>query len=170
MKPLTPQITKLPKRTVLTVTTIGNPNKVTKGAMQALYGTAYGTKFKVYKPKRKVMTMSLPSAFWPDAMKKPKLKWTAQWMLDVPSFVRQKDLRQKDPAMPVKVKTLPAATVAEILHIGPYSAEGPTIKKLHAFIKEQNLKIAGVHEEVYLSRPGPKAKTIIRYAVEKTRE
>ncbi len=165
MKPFTPHITKLPKRTVLTVTTVGDPNKVTQSAMQALYGTAYGTKFKVYKPKRKVMTMSPPSAFWPDAAKKPKSRWTAHWMLDVPSFVKQKDLLQKNPTMAVKVKTLPAATVAEILHIGPYSAERPTIKKLHAFIKEQKLEIAGPHEEVYLSRPGPKAKTVVRYVV-----
>lgn len=165
MKPFTPQVTKLPKRTVLTVTTVGDPNKVTQGAMQALYGTAYATKFKVYKPQRKVMTMNPPSAFWPDAVKMPKSKWTAHWMLDVPSFVKQKDLLQKNPAMPVKVKTLPATVVAEILHIGEYAAEGPTIKTLHAFIKEQKLKIAGPHEEVYLTRPGPKAKTIIRYPV-----
>ncbi len=167
MKPFTPQVSKLPPRTVLTVTTVGDPNKVTTEAMQALYGTAYGTKFKVYKPKRKVMTVSPPSAYWPDAIKKPKAKWTAYWMLDVPSFVRQQDLLQKNPALPVKVKTLPAVTVAEILHLGPYRAEGPTVKKLHAFINERRLKIAGPHEEVYLSRPGPKAKTVIRYRVKK---
>lgn len=169
MKPFTPQISKLSKRTVLTVTTVGDPNKVTTGAMQALYGTAYGTKFKVYKPKRKVMTISPPSAFWLDAHKKPKSKWTAVWMLEVSSFVKQKDLIQKVPDMPVKVKQIPAATVAEIMHLGPYNAEGPTIKKLYVFINEQKLKIAGQHEEVYLSRPGPKAKTIIRYAVKKTK-
>ncbi len=167
MKPFAPQVSKLPPRTVLTVTTVGDPNKITKGAMQALYGTAYGTKFRVYKPKRRVMTITSPSAFWLDAHKKPKSKWTAVWMLEVPSFVRQKDLLQKNPDMPVKVNQIPAATVAEILHIGPYNAEEPTIKKLHAFISGQKLKIAGPHEEVYLSRPGPKAKTIIRYAVKK---
>lgn len=167
MKPFQPGITKLLKRSVLTVTTVGDPSKVTKGAMQALYGTAYGTKFKVYKPKKKEMTVGAPSAFWLDAHKKPRSKWTAKWMLEVPAFVKQKDLVQKVSSTPVKVASLPAMTVAEILHLGPYSAEGPTIKKLHAFIKAQKLRIAGPHEEVYLSRPGPKAKTIIRYRVKK---
>lgn len=167
MRPLVPQLTKLPARSVLTVTTIGDPNKVTKGVMQALYGTAYGTKFTIYKPKKKRMTVGPLSAFWLDAHKKPKSKWTAVWMLEVPSFVKEKELLQRLPSTPVKVKKLPAVSVAEILHVGPYNAEGPTIKLLHAFMKEQKLKIAGPHEEVYLSHPGPKAKTIIRYAVKR---
>lgn len=165
MKPFVPQFTKVPKRTVLTVTTVGDPNKVAKGAMQALYGTAYGTKFKVFKPRKKDMKIGTPAALWLDAHRKPKSKWTGIWALEIPAFVKQKDLIQKDPAMPVKVARWPGGAFAEILHIGPYSKEGPTIAKLHAFIKEQKRKIAGPHEEVYLSRPGPKAKTVIRYRV-----
>ncbi|MEK7637305.1 MAG: GyrI-like domain-containing protein [Patescibacteria group bacterium] len=176
MKPGEPEIIKLPLRTVLTLAVVGDPNRVTAGVMQALYGTAFGTKFSggagsgsAGKAKRKDFDIGRLSAFWPDAMKKPKSKWTAHWMLDVPSFVRQKDLLQKNPNMPVKVKTLPAATVAEILHIGPYSAEGPTIKKLNRFIALEGYRITGPHEEVYLSRPGPKGKTIIRYRIKQKR-
>lgn len=169
MKPFTPQFSKMPKRTVLTVTTVGDPNTVTKGAMQALYGTAFGTKFKVYKPKGKEMKIGAPSAFWFDAHKKPRSKWTAQWLLEVPAFVKQKELVQKVPAMPVKVAKFPAATIAEILHLGSYASEGPTIQKLHAFVKDGGYRLTGPHEEVYLSRPGPKARTLIRYAVAKRR-
>lgn len=164
MKPFTPELAKLSKRTVLTRTVVGNPNKA-KEVIPLLYGTAYGTKFKVFKPRGKKMEITWLSAFWPDAHTKPKSKWTGVWNLEVSPFVKAKDVLQKDTKRPVKLATLPAGTYAQILHVGPYSNEGPTVKKLHAFIKEQKLKITGPHEELYLSRPGPKAKTIIRYAV-----
>jgi hypothetical protein len=166
MKLFTPELAKLPKRTVLTRTVVGNPNKATE-AIPTLYGTAYGTKFKVFKPRGKKMEISWLSAFWPDAHKKPKSKWTGIWNLEVSPFVRQQDLLQKDPKRTVKLDRLKSGLFAQILHVGPYSKEGPTVKMLHAFIREKGLKISGPHEEVYLSRPGPKAKTIIRYAVKK---
>lgn len=166
MKPFTPEIAKLPSRSVLTITTIGDPNSMAD-VFPALYGTAYGTKFIVFKPKRKEMKVGACSAFWPDAHLKPKSKWTGIWNLEIPAFVRQKDLIQKNPKLPVKVKKLPGGTVAQILHIGTYAGETPTIKKLHAFIKRQGFVIAGQHEEVYLTRPEPKAKTIIRYLLKK---
>ena len=57
-------------------------------------------------------------------------------------------------------------SVAQVLHLGTYAEEEPTIDKLHAFIAEQGLEIAGPHEEIYLSRPGAaNQKTIVRYQV-----
>ena len=90
-------------------------------------------------------------------------------MLPVTGPITAKKLIQKIPETPVTIDRLPAATVAEILHIGLYANEGPTIKHLHDYIADQGFIITGVHEEVYLSRPGPKAKTIIRYAVHQRR-
>ncbi len=164
MKPFTPEIAKLPKRTVLTLTTFGNPNDA-GDAINALYGTAYTTKFKAFKPKRKDMMIGCLSAFWPDAHKKAKSKWTGIWNLEVPSFVQQKDLMQKNPELTVKLGILKAGTYAQLLHIGPYSKEKTSVEKLHAFVKERKLELAGPHEEVYLTKPGPKAKTMIRYLV-----
>lgn len=165
MKALVPEIRKLPKRSVLTITTIGNPNATADHIFPALYGTAYGTKFKVFKPKKIDMKIGACSAFWPDAQVKPKAKWTGIWNLEVPGFVKAKDLVQKDLEHPVKLKSIPSGTFAQVLFIGVYRAEGPTIKKLHTFIAEQGYRIAGDHEEVYLTKPGPKAKTIIRYRI-----
>lgn len=167
MKPFTPNLAKLATRSVLTITTVGDPNKIAGNVFPALYGTAYGTKFKVFKPKKKEMKVGACSAFWPDAHLKPKSKWTGIWNLEIPAFVKQKDLIQKNPTLPVKIKKLPAGIYAQILHIGTYAGEEPTIRKLHRFIKQEKLKITGPHEEVYLSRPGPKAKTIIQYLVRK---
>jgi len=50
--------------------------------------------------------------------------------------------------------------------IGPFAEEGPTIEKVHNFIKENGFKLSGMHHEIYLSdikRAAPeKWKTIIR--------
>jgi hypothetical protein len=165
MRPQAPRVTLLPKRTVLTRTTVGDPKRVAPTAMQALYGTAYGTKFKVFKPRGRSMAIGSPSAFWPDAHRRARSKWTGHWMLEVPSFVRQRDLLQEDPKHPVKVRTLAATLAAEILHVGLYRTERAAIERLHAFTAEQRLKVTGDHEEVYLSRPGPRARTVIRYAI-----
>ncbi len=165
MQPNTPEIIKLPKRTVLTVTTTGAPNRTAPLAMRALYGAAYSTKFKVYKPKKKEMKIGAPSACWPDAHTKPKSQWTAIWDLEVPAFVKQRDVVQKDPAMQVNVATRKAGMYGQILHVGAYDKEEATVALLHGFLRKQRMKVAGPHEEVYLSRPGPKAKTVIRYLV-----
>lgn len=164
MKPFIPELIKLPQRTTLTLTAIGDPNK-TPDVFPALYGTAYGTRFKVFKPQGKLMTIGACSAFWPDAHKKPKSKWTGVWHLEVPSFVKTKDLIQKNPKLPVRVGKIKAGTYAQVLYIGTYAGETATIKQLHAYITNSGWSIAGDHEEVYLTKPGPKAKTIIRYRV-----
>ena len=60
---------------------------------------------------------------------------------------------------------------AQILHISPFSEEGPTIEKLHNFIEEQGYTCSGKHHEIYLSdfrKAAPeKLKTIIRQPMKK---
>ena len=55
------------------------------------------------------------------------------------------------------------------MHIGPYSAEAPTIERLHAFIAAQGLQPRGAHHEIYLGDPRrsapEKLRTIIRQPV-----
>jgi hypothetical protein len=58
----------------------------------------------------------------------------------------------------------------QIMHLGPYSAEAPTIEKLHAFAREHGYQLRGKHHEIYLSDPRrtapEKIKTVIRQPVE----
>lgn len=166
MKPFTPQITEIVDRKVVTVTSFGDPNKVMEPYMKALYGAVYNAKMKIYKPKGIKMELGKLSALWPDAHLKPKDEWTGIWAVPVPDYVSEKDIIQKDPKIPVKVEVWKGGEYAEILHIGPYSEEEPTIIKLHEFIKESGYEIVGTHEEEYLTRPDSKVvKTIIRYLV-----
>ena len=166
MKAFEPEISQIDERTVLTVISLGDPNKVMEPYMKALYGTAYGTKMKVFKPKGKRMAIGKLSAFWPDAHLKSKDEWIGIWNLEVSSFVKQEDLLQKDEEIEIKVEKLRGGQAAQILHLGPYSEEGPTVQKLHDFMKDNNLEIIGNHEEVYLTSPKAKEqKTLIRYLV-----
>jgi hypothetical protein len=60
---------------------------------------------------------------------------------------------------------------AQLLHVGPYDTEKPTIERLHAFIGEQGFQLRGKHHEIYLNDPRrtapEKLKTIIRQPVQR---
>lgn len=55
---------------------------------------------------------------------------------------------------------------AQIMHIGPYSTEGPNVAKIHAFILSSGHTLSGKHHEIYLNNPSKtapaKLKTILR--------
>jgi len=168
MKAFVPEKIKIPDRKVLTITSIGDPNVVGESVFSALYGTAYTTKFKTFKPKGVKLELGKLTALWPDAHLKPKSEWTGIWAIPVPDYVAEADIIQKEPDNPVKLEKWQGGDYAQILHIGTYAEEGPTIIKLHEYIEKDlgipMTKVPGIHEEEYLTRPDAKVqKTIIRY-------
>lgn len=170
MKAFVPETIKLPERKVLAITSVGDPNKVGKEVFGALYGTAYTTKFKTFKPKGVKMELGKLCALWPDAHLKPKGEWTGIWAIPVPDYVTDADIIQKDLKMLVKLEIWPGGTYAQILHKGTYAEEGPTIVKLHEYIESEMgvpmKDVPGTHEEEYLTSPDAKdQQTIIRYLV-----
>jgi hypothetical protein len=166
MKPFVPQLVELPARTMAVVRTVGDPGVVGPRVFPALYGAVYPLKFAL-KKQGVDFRVEAPRARWfngPDWRSVPRDEWTAAWALPVPADTGE--LVQKDPETPVKVETWDYGTVAQVLHLGTYAEEEPTIEALHAFIVGQGLDITGPHEEEYVSPPGSKAqKTIIRYQV-----
>jgi hypothetical protein len=69
----------------------------------------------------------------------------------------------------LRLKKFTEGRSAQIMHIGPYSKEGPTIEKVHKLIKERGFKFDGhekKHHEIYISDPRraktENMKTIIR--------
>lgn len=169
MKAFVPELITIPDRKVITITSIGDPNLLGDTIFKPLYGTAYTTKFKTFKPRGIKMEIGKLAALWPDAHLKPKDKWTGIWALSLPDYVKPSDIIQKDVSSPVKLDKWPGGTFAQILHIGKYTEEAPTIEKLHEFISSNGYdlaKIPGTHEEEYLTSPDAKVqKTIIRYRV-----
>jgi hypothetical protein len=66
----------------------------------------------------------------------------------------------------VRFEAFKEGKAAQILHVGPFADEGPTIEKVHAFIEGAGSTRVGKHHEIYLSdlrRVEPaKWKTIVR--------
>ncbi len=66
----------------------------------------------------------------------------------------------------LRLETFIEGPAAQILHIGPFEDEGPTIARLHAEIEAAGHRLSGKHHEVYLSdirRAAPeKWRTILR--------
>ena len=79
--------------------------------------------------------------------------------------------KKKDPPglAKLKFKNFPEGKAVQIMYIGPYSDEGPTIMMLHEFARESGFKLTGKHHEIYMGDPRrtapEKLKTIIRQPV-----
>ena len=88
----------------------------------------------------------------------------------VQEAIEQVKLKKNPTSLPLlRFESFEEGGSAQIMHIGPFSEEGPTIEKLHAFIEGNGKKRRGKHHEIYLSdirRAAPeKWKTIIRQPV-----
>jgi hypothetical protein len=66
----------------------------------------------------------------------------------------------------VRLETMAEGTAAQILYVGPFADEGPTIQRIHDFIHAAGKELCGKHHEIYLSDPRrtapEKLKTVIR--------
>jgi hypothetical protein len=163
-----PRITKMPDQKMLVVTAQGDPNSVGSKAFKLLFRTY----FKV--PNVPKTSLHVPRARWTGDMN-VKSSWTGYYALPVPEATTQLPANDAAPELKIELTTWAYGDVAEILHVGPYSAERPTIERLHDFIKAQGYRIIGEHEEEYVKGPGmffpgdPAGYyTIIRYRVAKT--
>lgn len=184
--PAEPEILDVPAMQFLMVDGAGDPNSATEyqEAIQALYGAAYGLKFMLKKAGRADFHVSPLEGLWwaPDmrafaAGAKHEWRWTA--MIMVPDDVTAKDfeharedLRRKRPSPAVeklRLERFHEGAAAQVMHVGPYSAEAPTIERLHAFIHERGFTFDGrrqKHHEIYLGDPRrakpEKLRTVIR--------
>jgi hypothetical protein len=167
----------------------GDPNTSAAYAatVQALYALAYTLKFTLKKPPTAVEypLMPLEGLWWVEDMRlfdvSRKADWQWTMMLSVPEVVTR-DLVElaraavlkKKPELSAAVKQIRLETYtemmcAQVLHTGPYAAEGPTVQALHAFIAADGKQRRGKHHEIYLGDPRradpAKLKTIIRQPV-----
>ena len=70
----------------------------------------------------------------------------------------------------LRVEPFAEGRVAQVLHLGPYAEERPTIERLHAAIAAAGLRPRGRHHEIYLGDPSrgdpAKVRTLLRQPVE----
>lgn len=161
----------------------GDPNTSPEyaQAVEALFSVSYTAKFMVKKGPQEIdySVMPLEGLWWADDMSafaagdRSNWKWTM--MIMQPRFVADEVIEAAVAAVRRK-KQLPGldklrleefaeGRCAQVLHVGPFSDEGPAIASLHSFIDARS-GLTGKHHEIYLSdirRADPKNwKTIIR--------
>lgn len=174
----------IPPLTYLMVDGEGDPNTspAFQQAVEALYSLSYTLKFSLKKSPRPMDygVMPLEGLWWADDPRvfhladKSAWKWTA--MILQPEFISRAQVdaafaevrKKKNPAAldRVRFETLEEGPSAQILYLGPFADEAPTIQRLHDFIHAAGKKLHGKHHEIYLSDPRrtapAKLKTILR--------
>ena len=163
-----PRITNKEDQRMLVVEAKGDPNQVAPQAFALLFKTYYrldGVPKGLHQP--------VPRGRW-SGIGQVRSSWIGQYALPVPDSVTGLPPGEAEQGFKVSLSTWEYGTVAEILHIGPYNRERPSIEKLGKFIEEQGYEAMDTHEEEYVSGPGKflrgdadKYYTIIRYRVVK---
>ena len=162
----------------------GDPNgsESFQEAVHVLYALSYTLKFMVKRGARRIeyRVMPLEGLWWSEAqggfpaVRKDLWKW--RLMIAQPDFVKPEDVdvardevrrKKKDAGMDrVRFESYKEGKAAEILYIGPYSEEEPTIARIHEAIRAEGGRPSGFHHEIYLSdvrRTAPaKLKTVLR--------
>ena len=177
-------VVDVPPMSFLMIDGQGDPNtsQAYQEAVSALYSVSYTLKFMIKKGEMAIdyKVMPLEGLWWTEDMSqftmddKGAWKWTA--MIMQPDLVTAemvegaKDRAQKKKGLAaislIRFEALHEGRAAQIMHVGPYAEEPPTIEKLHEFIAAQGGTPSGKHHEIYLSDPNrtapEKLKTVIR--------
>lgn len=150
-------------------------------AVEALFSVSYTAKFMVKKGPLGIdyAVMPLEGLWWSDDMASfvagDRAKWQWTMMIHQPPYAddallhaamadvkRRKGLAAVDL---LRLETFAEGPCAQTLHVGPFTEEGPTIRRVHDFIEARGA-LAGKHHEIYLSdirrADASRWKTIIR--------
>jgi hypothetical protein len=184
------QLVDVPPMNFLMIDGHGDPNTAQSyaNAVEALYAVAYKLKFTSKKETgRDYVVPPLEGLWWAEDMatftvSRDKSAWDWTMMIMTPDWVTQPMFaeaaeavgRSKDlPALEkIRLEPYHEGLSVQILHIGSFEDEGPTISRLHQEYMPQNgLEENGKHHEIYLSDPRrvapEKLKTILRQPVKR---
>ena len=167
-------------------------------ALQALYAVSYGAHFLLRKRRGQApRVMPLEALWWVDDPGEQDIlaavtqgratmadadrdRWRWQAMIMQPDPI-DADLvtealaqaRAKKPSQGlerVRYQRWAEGRCAQLLHVGSYAAEGPSIVRLHQAIAAAGCRPRGRHHEIYLGDPRrsapDKLRTILRHPVE----
>lgn len=185
-----PVLVEVPPLNFLLLDGHGDPNTAAEfqAGTEALYSLAYTLKFMLKKrggfPEYAVMP--LEGLWWAEDMAQfsteNKDAWDWTLMIAQPEFITHEFVQEATADVArkkgnstvlekIRFERFQEGTCGQILHLGPYSEERPTIECLHGFIQQQGLQLSGKHHEIYLSDPRrtapEKLKTILRQPTRK---
>ncbi|MGW8318368.1 MAG: GyrI-like domain-containing protein [Candidatus Promineifilaceae bacterium] len=184
------EILDVPPMNFLMVDGQGDPNTSSayQEAMEGLYAAAYTLKFASKRELEKdYIVPPLEGLWWAEdvdvftiGLDKDAWQWTA--MIMTPDWIDQEvvalalDQAQERKELPalkrMRLETYHEGLSVQIMHIGPFSAEGPTLERMHrVYIPENGLVENGKHHEIYLSDPRrvppERWQTVLRQPVRK---
>jgi hypothetical protein len=180
----------VPEMQFLMVDGHGDPNVAQEyqEALEALYAVAYKIKFSSKKQlERDYVVPPLEGLWWAEDMEtfttaRDKSQWDWMMMIMTPEWVSpeifveavEQVRKGKNPAAldKVRLESYQEGLSIQIMHVGSYDDEGPTLLKLHTkFLPENGYVENGKHHEIYLSDPRKvapeKLKTVLRQPVSK---
>ena len=178
----------VPAMNFLMVDGQGDPNSSQdyQDALEGLYGMAYTLKFKSKLELQKDYTVPpLEGLWWAEDVSVftasgGKDSWLWTMMIMTPDWIpadmiaaARKELRKKkDPKAldDIRIETFHEGLAVQILYLGPYADEGPTIARMHSeFIPQNGYVERGKHHELYIGDPRrtapEKLKTVLRHPV-----
>ncbi len=189
-----PVLIEVPPMTFIMVDGSGDPNNNQdyQQSIELLYALSYAIKMSHKKGKEpsgffEYVVPPLEGLWWIDEgefslTERDNWLWTS--LIRQPDFVTPEvfawacdEVKAKKPDLPVekaRLEVFEEGLCVQIMHIGPYSTEPETMKKIEAFLVEQDLQDKvptgeGKHHEIYLSDPRkakPETmKTVLRHPV-----
>ena len=180
-------VVEVPELLFLQVDGHGDPNTAQDyvDAVQSLYPLAYGIRALCKKELGRVHTVGPLEGLW--SAEDPRVftagdksQWDWTMMIAQPAWITE-DIFHEALAITAKKKDVPAldairfsplaeGKAVQILHIGSYDSEAPTLARLHdEYLPTHGLTFNGHHHEIYLSDPRrtdpEKLRTVLRQPV-----
>lgn len=177
---------QVPSFTFLMVDGQGDPDTSADyaAAVETLFSVSYAAKLMLKKSPagQDYAVMPLEGLWWADDLAvfhggdRAQWRWTMMIMQPpclpeamLRAAMDQVASRKSLPVERLRIEAFEEGRCAQILHVGPFSAEGPVIERLHAYIQARS-GLRGRHHEIYLTdirRTDPSRwKTVIRQPME----
>ncbi|MEO6996669.1 MAG: GyrI-like domain-containing protein [Terracoccus sp.] len=176
----------VPDQSFLMVDGHGDPNSAPtyRAAVEALYSVSYAVRTLAKATLDRVHTVAPLEGLWSSMemgvfRTREKGAWDWTMMITQPDWIptemvdeaRAVAQKKRLPALGrVRLEQFAEGRSVQILHLGSYDDEGPTLARLHdQFLPAQGLVPTGRHHEIYLSDPrkteAGRLKTILRQPV-----
>jgi len=182
-------VVEVPPMVFLALDGAGDPNSSAEyvRSVEALYAASYAAKFHSKRElDRDYVVAPLEGLWWSDTaldfagLDKSEWRWTMlirqpDWVPadDIRSLLAQTAAKKKAPLIEtLRLETIDEGLCVQVMHVGPYDQEAPTIARLHGeFIPQNRLRETGKHHEIYLGDPRKSApdklRTVLRQPVER---
>ncbi len=164
-----PKISEKAPQQMIVIRVTGDPAESAGRAFKALYNVYYALDdADAGLPP----AHAAPRARWLNSLDTPRAMWTGVFALPVSSAIQSLPAEAAAGPAEIQLETWQYGLVAEILHVGPYTAEEQTVARLEAYMNAEGVTKRGPHEEEYLKGPGmffagdpDEYRTLIRYEV-----